>query len=83
MTDMDLKAFYSHLKDASDFFRVGQVFMMLWNVEDLVKEAHIVADDQPSIEDDRIARTNNANYYIGNGYARPYTGIQSANTEWT
>ena len=78
MTGMDLKAFYSHLKDARDFFRVGQVFMMLWNVEDLVKEAHIVADDQPSIEDDRIARTRYANYYTG-----PYTGIQSANTEWT
>ena len=43
-----------------------------------MKEAHVVADDQPSIEDDRIARTRYANYYTG-----PYTGIQSANTEWT
>ena len=43
--------------------------MMLWNVEEINKEAQVIADDQPSIEDERTARMGYENVYTG-----PYTG---------
>lgn len=61
-------AFYSHHATAHDFFRVGQVFMMLWDVKQ-ASMLNLPADEEPSIQEDMDRRNLSSNLYMG-----PYTG---------
>ncbi|KAL2870132.1 uncharacterized protein BJX67DRAFT_307811 [Aspergillus lucknowensis] len=57
------------ISSAKDFFTVGRVFMMLWDVNELRRDLQEVVDDEPSILARRREFMN-----IENAYTGPYTG---------
>lgn len=78
MLTLGYEAFYSRGQDARNFFRVGQVFQMLWSVHDETLEAEAVADS----EEDERWHEHWLQYEkirpLSNNYMGPYTGPTTA-----